>query len=110
VGDLGIKEFMHDQSDFQIGLSYLYTAPVAIELGALLGLAHLAERGNLDDLISELRLADKTSVAIIPVRLTSKAKMRQVLATLKQRAFAEITPPEARRPDALPFPDHKDPH
>jgi len=104
LGHLSIQEFIRQDGDLQQGLGYLFAALLSAELGPILGLTHLAERGNLNDLISELRHNNQISVAIVPTHWASKAKIKEVFKILQDRCFTEITPARELRPQDIPYP------
>ena len=92
LGVDAVKSWMQ-HGDWAMIVSRFYAAPIAVELGALLGLAHLAERGNINDLITNMRDDEKVGAVIVPSKHLSKKAKEYLLKTLRLRGFTEITPP-----------------
>ena len=91
---LGV-DAVHDwaqQGDWSAEVAKFYGAPLAVGIGSLLGLAHLAERGNTNDLITNMRDDEKVGAVIIPSKYLSKKAKEYLLKTLRLRGFTEITP------------------
>ena len=90
---LGINA-VHDwinAGNWSVVMPQFYASTVATELGALLGLAHLAERGNVDDLINDLRDDEQTTVVIIPIKHISARSFAYLAKSLKRRGFQEVS-------------------
>lgn len=93
LGVDAVQSWMH-HGDWATIAARFYAAPIAVELGALLGLAHLAERGNINDLITNMRDDEQVGAVIVPSKHLSKKAKEYLLKTLRLRGFTEITPPD----------------